>query len=148
MTDTWDNGREAAMEMISTISRNYLIQAQRTGEKGQGKILSLLYDSAPMSLSMVADRLGIMTGSASEMVNKLEHKGLVTKGPDGQDKRKIVITLSPEGERQALAFRSRRAPADATLSCLNDDEILTLQILLKKVITNMEKESHGIMEDA
>lgn len=148
MIDVGDNGREAAMELISTISRSYLIQAQRTGEKGQGKILSLLYDSSPMSLSMVADRLGIMTGSASEMVNKLEHKGLVTKEQDDRDKRKIVISLSPEGERQAFAFRNRRTPAAATLSCLNDEEILTLQMLLKKVIESMEKEPHDNMEEA
>lgn len=132
---------DAVMEMISQIVEKYRRQAQHAGKKGQGKILSLLYNAAPMSLSSVAEGLDIMTGSASEMVNKLERKGLVVKAQDDQDRRKMMISLSEEGKRHVIAYRNtQRSTAFSPISCLSDEEILTLQSILQKVICNLENE--------
>ena len=141
MADKKHVDRDTIMEMISQIAEKYRRQAQHAGKNGQGKILSLLYNAGPMSLSSVAEKLGIMTGSASEMVNKLERKGLVVKAQDDQDRRKLVISLSEEGKHHVIAFRNtQRSTAFSPTSCLSDEELLTLQSILQKVICNLEKE--------
>lgn len=58
-----------------------------------------LHKSAEMSVSQVADALGIKAPSATSAVNRLVRKGLLRKERSAQDARRINVFLTREGER-------------------------------------------------
>lgn len=74
----------------------------------QGHALDLLREAADgLSLGEVARHLGVSPPTASDTVNALVTKGLVSKQP-GATRRSIRLTLTPQGA--ALAERTRNWP--------------------------------------
>jgi DNA-binding MarR family transcriptional regulator len=58
-------------------------------------------------LSSLAEHLGASMPAVSELVSRLVRDGLVIRELDPTSRRRIRLTISPEGERQYLAARSR-----------------------------------------
>lgn len=56
-----------------------------------------LYGNSKMKL--LADKLGVTTGTLTVMVATLEKKGLIVKQPNPDDSRSIIISLTEEGEK-------------------------------------------------
>ena len=126
---------EETMGMLSSIFRHDHRGDPRSDHRGQRKILSVLFENGPLSVSELSQRLGIMTGSTSEMVNKLETKGLVAKMQNSVDKRKVDISITSDGRKRIEMHRSEHhTKANNPLECLSLDEINTLQRILQKVI--------------
>ena len=51
----------------------------------------------PLEPSAIAERLIITTGSMTSMLNTLESRGLVRRTPHPDDRRKLLIAITPEG---------------------------------------------------
>jgi len=66
-------------------------------------------DDGGMRLKDLADRLRIAPRSATEVVDQLEAKGLVERGPDPSDRRATLIALTPAGARMREGVRRDRA---------------------------------------
>ena len=103
---------------------------------GQGRILSVVYDEGPMTITALSQRLGIMTGSLSEMVIKLESKGLLLKDRHDEDKRKVYVSISDLGRQHVETFRANNHRKQL-LSCLSEEEMNTLKTILKKILTDI-----------
>ena len=58
-------------------------------------------------LSGLAEHLGASMPAVSELVSRLVRDGLLVRELDPSSRRRIRLTISPEGERQYLAARSR-----------------------------------------
>lgn len=58
------------------------------------------------SVGQLAQRLQIRHNTAVELVNRLEDRGLVERHRSGDDRRKVLVTISDEGE-SVLAELSR-----------------------------------------
>jgi DNA-binding MarR family transcriptional regulator len=83
----------------------------------------------------LAARLGIDKVSAGQMVDRLEGRGLVSRGPHPADRRARVLRLTPDG----LALRRRLQPAalaaqDRILALLRPEERGLLVDLLARVV--------------
>jgi DNA-binding MarR family transcriptional regulator len=68
------------------------------------------------------------------MVDTLERQGLVRREANLKDRRSINVTLTPEGKR----LFERMVPvgyeiSQKALSCLDDDEVVVLKTLLRRV---------------
>ncbi|YAL83799.1 MarR family winged helix-turn-helix transcriptional regulator [Dermacoccaceae bacterium W4C1] len=89
-------------------------------------------DEQPLRLKDLADRLHIAPRSATEVVDALEAKGLVRRGPAAEDRRAVVVTTTADGGR--LAKRVRAAQDDQPmLSALTDADRQELLRLLQSI---------------
>ncbi len=90
---------------------------------GQGRILRLLKENGDMSQRELTFRLGIMPGSASEILAKLEGRGFITRTPDERDRRTALVHLTEEGAAHEAEHAARReARLAAMFSSLTEDE--------------------------
>lgn len=82
-------------------------------------------------VSRLAEQLGIAPRSATEVADALESAGLVTRSPDPTDRRAVLLTLTPEGDRRVDAVRERRrAAADAAVAVLSRKDRAELRRIL------------------
>lgn len=61
-----------------------------------------------MRLNELADRLRIAPRSATEVIDLLEAKMLVKRGPDPTDRRATRVSVTPEGKQLYARVRSER----------------------------------------
>ena len=57
--------------------------------------------SAPMTIRELADRLQVDAPYTTVVVDDLERRGLVQRSVDSRDRRRRIVTVTPEGTRQA-----------------------------------------------
>ncbi|MRR55914.1 MAG: MarR family transcriptional regulator [Deltaproteobacteria bacterium] len=65
----------------------------------QFKMLLAINDKGICPLTTLAAELSIAMSSASEMVDKLVHLGLVCRSVDAESRRRVTIQLTSEGEK-------------------------------------------------
>ena len=100
--------------------------------RGQGKILSILADEGAVSQKLLQQALHIQPGSMSEIVTKLENKGLLTR-TRGEDRRGNVLTITEEGRRIA---QQEDASGEDLFSALTKDQQYQLRSLLQTLLTD------------
>lgn len=64
----------------------------------QLKALFALRDAGPLSLSALAEKLGGKLPAASVLADRLVNARLVTRHEDADDRRRVRLALTPEGE--------------------------------------------------
>ena len=95
----------------------------------------------PLEPSVIAERLIITTGSMTSMLNTLEGRGLVQRLPHPDDRRKLLIAITPAGTAivdrlvPSLHSRERTIIGDA----LTKTEQRQLRTLLAKVQASIER---------
>ena len=81
-------------------------------------------------------RAPVAFASACERLDKLEEAGLILRSPDANDRRMVVIELTPKGKRVIdAATATRFAEAKASLPPLSGGEMQTLAGLLRRWLT-------------
>lgn len=55
-------------------------------------------------ITVVAERLQIGHNSAVELVNRAEANGLVVRGPSAEDRRQVLVRLTPDGDKVLAAL--------------------------------------------
>lgn len=72
------------------------------------KTLSVLMQEGPMTAGRIAQRLSLTTGAVTSLIDRLERRGLVTRAPDPNDRRKVIVIVNQqaldEGENIYLAI--------------------------------------------
>lgn len=87
-----------------------------------------LAGSGGIGVGMLAERLLIRQHSAVELVDRLERAGLAQRGPDPDDGRRVLVSLTPTGERRLRA-----------LSGVHLDELRSLAPSLVSVLTALQE---------
>jgi DNA-binding MarR family transcriptional regulator len=88
-------------------------QPQRQAISGSAvtpRMLSCLRHLAaagPLTVGEQASHLGISHATATEVVNRLEAKGLVERMKDGGDQRRVFVWLTERGREQTAALAGR-----------------------------------------
>lgn len=111
---------------------------EKSASHGEDGVLLYLYHFAkPMYPGELTERMSLSTGRIANILRALEQSGLIARETDGEDRRRVVVTLTPRGE--ALA-RKRYAEGVAmharVISALDPDEA---QSFLKMVMRMIEK---------
>lgn len=112
----------------------------RKGEKrGQGKILKFLSDNPEMTQKELQDYLNIQPGSMSEIVMKLESKGLISRTKNELDKRENILKITEDGKK---TFQENGRKGDhkgqKLFEALEEPEQEELKRLLSKLILSWE----------
>lgn len=108
---------------------------QNNKKRGQGRILKILAQSEEMTQKDLQGHLEIQSGSMSEIISKLENKGMVTRERDETDKRKIILRITKVG-REKVERHLKEEKSKPLYESLSEEEQETLKVLLKKMLGN------------
>lgn len=87
-----------------------------------------------LRLKDLAEMLRIAPRSATEVVDQLESKNLVQRGPDPSDRRATLISLTDEGIRMRSEVREDRArQADEYFAVLSEEDRTELERILAQL---------------
>lgn len=142
----------------------HMIRFLFEGKGSQKRILIILHESGSMTQRELTGRMGVQSGSASEVIGKLEGAGLIRRTPSAEDRRTTEVKLTETGKKEALeAVRQRKARHAEMFSCLSAEEKNALLVLTEKLnadwhsryrdyvkdfgIPKMHKGSHGCRRD-
>lgn len=109
-------------------------------KRGQDGILAAVAQQPDITQKELANYLDIQPASVSELLMKLEHKELIRRRKDDQDRRSIRVDLTDAG-RQILE-QKKDEPADPFQS-LSGEEQTQLQMLLTKLLDDWEQRYPG-----
>jgi len=105
--------------------------AQRDLRFGQLRLLFVLAQSGPVSIGHLAGILGISDATASEIVDRLERRGLAIRSHRADDRRVVECRLSDTGASMLADIAgARREALRAPLSVLTASELGQLDCLL------------------
>lgn len=102
-------------------------------KRGQGKILRILSQREEMTQKELQDILEIRPGSMSEIVSKLEGRGMLERIRDEQDKRKVILRITKDGKAEGME-KTRHEIERELFRSLSEEEQNTLRELLKKLL--------------
>ena len=96
--------------------------------------LEALLHKGPLTITEIQGKVLLASGSMTAAVDRLEKKGLITRGSAASDRRAKVLDLTPEGRRVVeTAFRRHTAELESVMAVLNVNEKRQLYALLKKL---------------
>jgi DNA-binding MarR family transcriptional regulator len=72
-------------------------------------VMLVLWESAPLTVGQIGDRLHLDSGTLSPLLKRLEAAGLISRNRAARDERAVEVSLSTEG--RALRRRARTVPA-------------------------------------
>jgi DNA-binding MarR family transcriptional regulator len=99
----------------------------------------LLSEENGMHQKDILERIRIRPSSLSELIDKLEADGYVSRTADPEDRRAAMITLSEAGKTRALEVRAEHAElAKQFFSPLSEEEKAQLEALLRKLLPPRE----------
>lgn len=75
-----------------------MLQAHDVTEQ-QWRILRILFESAALDATMLAERACVLAPSLTRMIRSLETRGLIETRRDEHDRRRSLVALTPAGEQ-------------------------------------------------
>jgi DNA-binding MarR family transcriptional regulator len=98
-------------------------------------VLTWLQDQGPLPMSDIADRVGITMAGATGLVDRLVHAGWVTRERSAEDRRVVMIHLTPAGQEAVAQDKARRRERlRALTSGLSDADLADLHRILGTVL--------------
>jgi len=98
------------------------------------RILDLLADREGMTMSEIAGAVVVTGPTLTRIVDDLATKALVHREVDTHDRRRVLVHLTPRGQRLRRSLGPAVAEAEAAaLSALTDDQRRTLAALLTRL---------------
>lgn len=119
---------------LRLINRNPLLQTQDGSSRY--RILSLLAEREQIGQQELKDLLGVKSGSLSELLAKLEKKGLVRRKKNDADKRSRDTVLTEEGRHWLHDHAPEDPDASQLFSVLSEDEKVQLSALLGRLLAS------------
>ncbi|TGD87119.1 MarR family transcriptional regulator [Mycolicibacterium sp. CH28] len=100
------------VQVRSTVGRLYRRFRSERPEGGLGdaalEVLVRLYKYGPQTLTQLSTHDRVAPASMSQSVNRLTSAGYATRTPDPDDGRRILIGVTAEGAKLAVATRNQR----------------------------------------
>jgi DNA-binding MarR family transcriptional regulator len=89
----------------------------------QMKALFAFKDAPCLSMKELANNAGVKLSNMTMMIDNLIKEGMVVRDRDGQDRRKVMVRLTPEGEKVRSVFLAhRRKVAKNVFSQLTEED--------------------------
>lgn len=136
-----DAARKAQEENLTRLLRVCGFHLYRSAPqlRTQAAALQTLRERGPICQKDLQDHLMVQSGSVSELVTKLETKGLVERTRDARDRRRVLLSLTPLGERKA-EHASVTSDIPVRYSGLSLEEMQTLCALLETIIASWKED--------
>ncbi|BCJ56258.1 hypothetical protein Asp14428_77330 [Actinoplanes sp. NBRC 14428] len=99
-----------------------------------GRALAVLMRHGPMRPGALAEHLRIAARSATEVVDDLERRGLVERGPDPGDRRATLVSLTAAGRATGERIKAARyAESERFFAALSAADRAELTRILRKL---------------
>lgn len=110
----------ALRDVVTATERERLRMAREVLNLGVNEMLACSYiaGNGPRTPGDLAERLQITSASVTELLDRLQRGGLVARAPHPTDRRKLLVTLTPAGERKSALLQDRFA--EVTAECMTD----------------------------
>jgi DNA-binding MarR family transcriptional regulator len=125
--------------------RGYRGPHDRTmGGAARFRLLAALRDKDGLSVSEIADLIGVDQPRASRLVNESAERGLVTRRADERDARRSVVELTEQG-RSILTKtnESRRTAVADAVAGFTPEETATFAALLTRFVADWTQHDGG-----
>lgn len=101
-----------------------------------GPLLLIRHDLGHTA-ARLAELMDVDAGAMTRTIDRLEHKGLVRRERSGEDRREVILVLTPEGEKAAARVPGLLAETNnAHLAGFTLEEFRTLRELLLRMVDN------------
>ncbi|KRM72088.1 hypothetical protein FC34_GL001072 [Lacticaseibacillus brantae DSM 23927] len=104
---------------------------------GQGKVLATLKEIGAIPQSDLVNQLGMSRQSASELIRKLEKRGLVNRIKSETDKRVFQVSLTEKGISSANRISVNE---EDYMDALSDDDKATFDKILNTLIKETDSQ--------
>lgn len=112
------------------------VMHHREGRKyGQGRIMHILSEKGEIYQKELQETLGIQPGSISEILSKMEDRGLIERIRVEEDRRKTIVRITDVGRSHVEEHRHGNISKDM-FTVLNEEEQGELKRLLKVLLEN------------
>lgn len=106
-----------------------------------GRCFDVLDHQGPMSAGDLGRAVGLTSGAVTAVIDRLEEKGYAERSSDPADRRKVLVEVTPEGRRAALAYYAPLVESSARIfDGLGPEEF--------ELLTRFNRESAEINEAA
>lgn len=111
---------------------------ERLGEHGvstpRSRLVVEVARSQPVRLTELAHAVGIAQGTASTLVDGLVREGLLERRPSPDDRRSVLLHVTPDGAALARDWASSyQRAAEELFAPLDDVELVTLAEMLRRL---------------
>jgi DNA-binding MarR family transcriptional regulator len=108
-----DQDMEVAAALRTVIHRLVKLLRRETHEKGpfsltERSVMGSLYQLGEQPPSTLAQLEKVTRQSMSQIISHLDEAGMIQKTPSGEDKRKVLMSLSPAGRAYVEDARDRK----------------------------------------
>src|SRR3954453_12430092 len=87
-----------AAELLMGLHNRHTLDEYQLSASARGVLAVVEGAGQPLEPSVIAERLGVTTGSMTSLLDNLEKRGLVRRLPHPDDRRKLLIDITPEAE--------------------------------------------------
>jgi DNA-binding MarR family transcriptional regulator len=103
----------------------------------QHQVLSILLENGPMPQGELLEILDVRSSSLSELLRKLEDRGLILRERNERDRRSFIISPTDEARALDLLRNSGGDDADSLFDCLGEGEREQLRTILGKLVASL-----------
>jgi DNA-binding MarR family transcriptional regulator len=91
------DGAELGWELSTAVVLFHEAIAQRLGLSAvEHKALNLITRHGPLTASALAQQTGLTSGAVTGLIDRLERAGYVRRTPDPADRRRVLVTATPD----------------------------------------------------
>ena len=140
-TESSSPGVGRALRQASKVYNRALQEELATYDIGLSEYLHLrsLWSHNGLSQIELSQRIGIEKASSTAVLNSLEEKKLIQRIRNSEDKRRINVFLTPEGEAlQETLLPAARTVALRAVEGFSESEVRMLTGLLQRLTLNLE----------
>ena len=144
-----DDGAAAWAQMRALVeahpARRELRDALGLG-RGSGRVKALfaLARHSPLTVGEIAEELGVDAPYATLIVNHLEALGLVMRTADAQDRRRKLVSPTPEGRAATVRAQQISDRTPAPFARLSAEEAAQLRGLLERLTDDAPEPRSGL----
>lgn len=101
----------------------------------QARVMMVMADAEPVRMGELSAKLGVTARNVTTIVDGLEREGLLKRTPDPNDRRAILLELTPKGQELIAAVdAAHRELADWLFAALDETERAEMLRLLEKIL--------------
>ncbi len=103
--------------------------------RGENAVLTcLLHNEEELHPGELAEKLSLVPGRMTDILKTLEKKGMIRREPDPEDRRRVLVKITPKGVRDVTERREKvRAQYSGLYQALGLYDTVKLIELLKKM---------------
>lgn len=99
------------------------------------RVLACLHDAEGLMVTRLADLCLMEQSRMTRIIDQMDRRGLLQRAPDAQDRRKVRVSLSPEGRRLADELvEIARAHEARLLSVFEDTDAARIKPVLQALL--------------